>query len=646
MMAHLLKKQRLKNCSDLYFSPFPCFFVLLQGKTTTMKNFICLCIFLVGVVGCKDRGSLESQKPKTYTPAEIKAESEKAIKFFDDAFEENLAMFPEEQTYLGRRDNYNKWNDLSKEHALKVRDMRQQKLIALENEINFDALDEATQLSYLMFKKGLEEKLEDYEYRHYNYRVNQMFGTHADVPSFLINMHKVTNYEDATAYLDRVEGVTALFGQLTEQLKTNEEAGILLPKFVFPMVIRDCKNLLKGYPMTKTGKNTIYEDFEKKLEKLDSVTAEQKKTLLLGLEKRLMTNVKPAYENLIKFLEEQEKRATEDDGAWKFPKGKEYFDYRLRKITTTDLTADEIHQIGLDEVKRIHGEMEAIKEQVGFKGTLSEFFDFMETDKQFYYSNDKKGKEAYMAKAVEIIDEMRGELDKLFITKPKAGMIVRAVEAYREKSAGKAFYNQPAPDGSRPGIYYANTYDMAQMPKYQMEALAYHEGIPGHHMQLSIAQEMEGLPKFRRFDAHYTAYVEGWGLYSEYIPKEIGYYKDPYSDFGRLAMELWRACRLVVDTGIHSKKWTREKGIAYYMENTSNPEGDCIKMVDRHIVMPGQATAYKIGMLKILELRDKAKNALGDQFDIRKFHEIVLSNGALPLDVLEELIDDYIQGKN
>ena len=248
-----------------------------------------------------------------------------------------------------------------------------------------------------------------------------------------------------------------------------------------------------------------------------------------------------------------------------------------------------------------------------------------------------------MDKATQIIDDMRGELDKLFMTKPKAEMVVRPVEAFREKSAGKAFYNSPAPDGSRPGIYYANTYDMTQMPKYQMEALAYHEGIPGHHMQLSIAQEMDGLPKFRRFDAHYTAYVEGWGLYSEYIPKEIGYYKDPYSDFGRLAMELWRACRLVVDTGIHAKKWTREKGIQFYKDNTPNPEGDCIKMVDRHIVMPGQATAYKIGMLKILELREKAKTALADKFDIRAFHEVVLSNGALPLDVLEELIDEYIE---
>ncbi|TYP97536.1 uncharacterized protein DUF885 [Tenacibaculum adriaticum] len=234
---------------------------------------------------------------------------------------------------------------------------------------------------------------------------------------------------------------------------------------------------------------------------------------------------------------------------------------------------------------------------------------------------------------------MKTRLDELFITKPKADLKVKAVEGFREKSAGKAFYQQPALDGSRPGTYYANLYDMASMPTYQMEALAYHEGIPGHHMQIAIAQELKEVPMFRKF-GRYTAYVEGWGLYSEFIPKEMGFYADPYSDFGRLAMELWRACRLVVDTGIHAKKWTREQGIKYYIDNTPNAELDAVKMVERHIVMPSQATAYKIGMLKILELRKKAKDALGDKFDIRKFHDVVLTNGPLPLNVLENLVDN------
>tara|TARA_Y100001958_G_C21122097_1_gene465891 strand:- start:334 stop:1062 length:729 start_codon:yes stop_codon:yes gene_type:complete len=233
-----------------------------------------------------------------------------------------------------------------------------------------------------------------------------------------------------------------------------------------------------------------------------------------------------------------------------------------------------------------------------------------------------------------MIDDMKLELDALFITKPKADMIVKAVESFREKSAGKAFYQRPAPDGSRPGIYYANMYDMKMMPKYQMEALAYHEGIPGHHMQLAIAQELTGIPKFRKFGG-YTAYIEGWGLYSEYLPKELGFYSDPYSDFGRLAMELWRSCRLVVDTGIHSKKWTREEGIEYYETNTPNDRLDCVKMVERHIVMPGQATAYKVGMNYLLDLRESTEKRLGPDFDIREFHEAILYNGPVPLSQLD-----------
>lgn len=293
---------------------------------------------------------------------------------------------------------------------------------------------------------------------------------------------------------------------------------------------------------------------------------------------------------------------------------------------------------------RIHGEMEKIKEQVGFEGSLQDFFEFMRTDQQFYYPNTPEGKEQYLNEATGLIEVMKGRLDDLFNIKPEADIIVKAVEPFREKSAGKAFYQQPAIDGSRPGIYYANLYDMNAMPIYQMEALAYHEGIPGHHMQLAIAQELDGLPMFRKFKNH-TAYVEGWGLYSELVPKEIGFYEDPYSDFGRLAMELWRSCRLVVDTGIHSKKWTREQGIAYYKENTPNAESDCIKMVERHIVMPGQATAYKVGMNKIVELREEAKAWMGDQFDIKEFHDVVLNNGSLPLNVLEEMVQDWADSK-
>jgi uncharacterized protein (DUF885 family) len=289
--------------------------------------------------------------------------------------------------------------------------------------------------------------------------------------------------------------------------------------------------------------------------------------------------------------------------------------------------------------------MTKIKEKVKFKGDLKAFFKFMREDRQFYLSDTDEGRAKYLARAVEIIDEMKKRLDELFATKPKADIVVKAVEKFREQSAGKAFYQQPAPDGSRPGMFYVNLREMQSNPTYQLEALAYHEGIPGHHMQIAIAQELTNLPKFRKFGLRYTAYTEGWGLYSELTPKEIGLYQDPYSDFGRLALELWRAGRLVTDTGIHAKRWTRDQAIKYLEDNTSNSRADCVDSINRYIVMPSQATAYKIGMLKILELREKAKTQLGSKFDIRQFHEVVLTNGPVPLDVLEQLVDGWIKSK-
>jgi len=359
----------------------------------------------------------------------------------------------------------------------------------------------------------------------------------------------------------------------------------------------------------------------------------------------LNESVKPAYEKLIAHLTELETKATTDDGIWKWKDGDKFYNVALKRTTTTDLTSDEIHEIGLTEVDRIHNEMRAIKDKVKFDGDLKAFMQFMRDDNQFYYPTNDEGKSRYLTEATALIDDMKGKLDAMFITKPKADLNVKAVEAFREQSAGKAFYQRPSEDGTRPGLYYANLYDMKAMPTYQMEALAYHEGIPGHHMQLAIQQELKEVPKFRKFGG-YTAYIEGWGLYSEYLPKEFGAYQDPYSDFGRLAMELWRACRLVVDTGIHSKKWTREQGIAYYSDNTPNAVSDGVKMVERHIVMPSQATAYKIGMLKILELRADAKEKLGDKFDIREYHDEILKYGPLPLNVVESKVNAWVASKS
>ncbi len=612
---------------------------------TFTKSLIAISITAVLCVACSNE-TAQMTKANNQLPVESvtqldskAAASQAANELFDTIFMEGVNRNPVMQTYLGIKTDYDKWQDLSEENSAKELAFAKEALLRIQV-IDVDKVDKQTKLSYKLLSQKLEQQIEDYQWRHHNYPVNQMFGVHSRVPALLINQHSITDVKQAHDYIARVKNSKVLLEQLIEQLSIRAEKGIIAPKFVFGHVIRDSKNLIVGAPFDDGADSTLYADFNKKIATLD-ISDTEKQALTAELTSALTTEFKAGYQALVSYLVQLEKKADNTDGAWKFPQGDKFYNNALSRTTTTDLTADEIHQIGLDEVKRIHDEMRLIMTKVGFKGNLNEFFEFMRHDPQFYYAGDDAGRQRYLTEATDLINTMKGELDQLFITKPKADLKVKKVEAFREKSAGKAFYQQPAPDGSRPGIYYANLYDMAAMPTYQMEALAYHEGIPGHHMQIALKQELEGIPKFRKFGG-YTAYSEGWGLYSEMIPKEIGFYQDPYSDFGRLAMELWRACRLVVDTGIHNKKWTRAQGLEYYVSNTPNAESDAVKMVERHVVMPSQATAYKIGMLKIVQLRAKAKQALGNKFDIREFHDVVLTNGAVPLNVLEDMVNDYI----
>ncbi|WP_046744664.1 DUF885 domain-containing protein [Kordia zhangzhouensis] len=609
-----------------------------------MKNIIkgiVVWFVLIGLASCEKKVKTVQD---TNTNDEIAQHSAFLNNWFHEQFKEDLKDSPEMQTRIGDRTDYGKWDDISPEAAEKHLQKAKERLKWLDANINTAKLDESSVLSLQLYKQQLQNHIEDDNYRLYNYPLNQMHGMQAEIPAFLINMHQINSKSDAEAYISRLNGLKELFAQLEQNLKAREEAGIMPPKFVFEHVINDSRNIIQGKPFDTSSKNsTLWEDFTTKVANLD-VNAIEKEQLKEKAKSALLQSVQPAYSALISLLEEQKKRATMDDGVWKFPNGAAFYETALQRTTTTDMTAEEIHQLGLREVERIHHEMDLIKNKVGFKGSLKEFFAFMKKDSQFYYPATLEGKKAYMDKATAIIDSMKSRLNELFITKPRADIQVKAVEAFREKSAGKAFYQQPALDGSRPGTYYANMYAMEAMPSYQMEALAYHEGIPGHHMQIAIAQELQNVPMFRKF-GRYTAYVEGWGLYSELIPKEMGFYGDPYSDFGRLAMELWRACRLVVDTGIHAKKWTRQQGIDYYVNNTPNAKSDAIKMVERHIVMPSQATAYKVGMNKIIELRKYANEKLGNKFDIREFHEVVLSNGAVPLNVLSNLVDEWIDSK-
>ncbi|MCH8538198.1 MAG: DUF885 domain-containing protein [Alkalimonas sp.] len=611
---------------------------------TSRLTLIATAISLALITGCE---------PATTTPTytnqsndtvavETQSESERANALFEQIFDEEVATNPVRQTQLGFKTNYGLWQDLSDERYQQDLQLAKQHLAQLET-INTDKLEPQVLLSYQLMKQRLEHKLENDRWRLYSYPVNQMRGIHTQVPVTLLNQHRIDNESDAKAYISRLNRVPTLFEQLQHQLEQRAELGIIVPKFVFPYVIQDSQNVITGAPFDDGEDSILWADFKRKVAALSLTEAEQQ-LLLNEAELALLSSVQPAYQQLIDYLQQLEQRAGTDDGVWRLPNGKAFYQHALNRMTTTDLTAEQIHQIGLDDVDRIHQEMSQIMQQVEFEGSLQDFFAFMRSDPQFYYPDTEQGRADYLADATALIDHMRTRLDELFLVKPKAEMEVRAVEPFREQSAGKAFYQRPSMDGSRPGIYYANLYRMSDMPKYQMEALAYHEGLPGHHMQLAIQQELEDIPRFRRFGG-YTAYTEGWGLYTELLPKEIGLYQDPYSDFGRLAMELWRSARLVVDTGLHHKGWTREQAIQYLVDNTPNPAGDAQKAIERYIVMPAQATAYKIGMIRILELRAQAIEQLGDRFDIREFHDVVLKNGAVPLDVLEQLVHDYIAQK-
>jgi len=569
----------------------------------------------------------------------------RATAFFERSFDDRVAASPEFAAQLGQRLRYSEWTPLTEAERRASLDRTRRHLAELERDIDRGSLSPQGKLSYDIFATGAKRSIAGVEWRYHGYLFDQMNGLQSRIPAFLINTHRVETVADAEAYIARLQGVAERVDQAIAMATESERRGILPPKFVFPYVVSDARNVITGAPFSgatqgAAGDSPLWADFKAKVGALQTDDATRVRLLTAG-EGALQRSVLPAYQRIIAHAEGAERRAGTDDGVWRLPDGARYYDHLLAGYTTTTMTAEQIHAVGLAEVARIEGEMRAIMQQVGFKGSLPDFFEAVRKDPRFCYPDTPEGKAAYLAEATRVIDDMRARLPQLFRTLPKAPMIVKAVEPFRERSAGKAFYSSPSADGKRPGIYYANLYRMADMPKYELPALAYHEGIPGHHMQLAIAGELEELPRFRRFGG-FTAYSEGWGLYTERLPKELGLYADPYEDFGRLTMEMTRAVRLVVDTGLHAKRWTREQVIQYHLEKLPMTRDAATKATERYIVMPGQATAYTVGMLKIMALREKAKRALGPRFDIRDFHDVVLRSGALPLDLLEQQVDAWI----
>lgn len=562
------------------------------------------------------------------------AEDQRLVTFLDEQWEARVAQSPEYQTYLGRKTNYGQWDDRTPEADDAQRALYEKQLQDLDASFDRASLSADGQLNYDLFVYQTENALRLDNFRTQSYPLTQFRGIHSNIPVFLANYHKIDNVQDAEAYLNRVRAVPVVLEQAANQLQARIDAGYPLPEFSYPLIAQTARSIADG--------QSILEDFGRKMETLDAPVAD-KDAMEMDLIDLINGSFKSAYEEFAARVDRMGEApvVNGDWGVGRYENGDAYYNALLASYTTTGLTADEVHNIGLSEVERIQDEMRAIMEAVGFDGDLQAFFEFMRTDEQFYLPNTDEGREAYLQLARDYITNFEPRLDEQFGLKPQAPVEVRRVEPYRERASGKAFYNQPAADGSRPGIFYANLSAMEDMPTYQLEALVYHEAIPGHHMQRALQIEQEGLPMFRRYGG-YTAYTEGWGLYSELLPKEIGFYEDPYSDFGRLAMELWRAARLVVDTGLHAKGWEMTEAIQYLQDNTPNPAGDTVKAIERYIVYPGQATAYKIGMNRILELRADAQAELGEDFDIRGFHDTILAAGPLPLSVLEGQIDAWV----
>ncbi|MFC0119419.1 DUF885 family protein [Pseudoalteromonas xiamenensis] len=479
-------------------------------------------------------------------------------------------------------------------------------------------------------------------YQYHDYPVNQLFGVQNGYPSFMQGQHQITDKQDAENYISRLSLVDEKFAQVLDGLKIREEKGIIPPRFVIVRVLEEMNNFISQ----PTKENILYSSFEEKLSKIDGLDPSEKERLLSEAQTRIEDDVTRAYQSLISYFTTLEEKAGTDDGFWHLPNGDKVYANALRFFTTTDLTADEIHQMGLSEVDRIQNQMLEILSSQGYDTSLGfkAAMDQLVADPNNYYEDSKAGRAQILADYQAILDEINKGMDEAFRIRPKAGMEVVRIPEFKEKTAPGAYYEPPAIDGSRPGRFYANLYDIKATPKYSMRTLAYHEGIPGHHFQIAVAMELEGMPLIRRISP-FTAYIEGWALYAERLAWEMGYQSNSLDNLGRLQAELFRAVRLVVDTGIHAKRWTREEAIDYMANNTGMALSDVTAEIERYIVMPGQATSYKVGMMKILSLREKAKMALGEKFDLRDFHDVVLKNGAVPLAVLEELVNDYIAEK-
>lgn len=496
-------------------------------------------------------------------------------------------------------------------------------------------------LSYDIFDSFLGDQVRDGKrFRYHNFPVNQMFGVQSGLPNFMINSHFVEDERDARDFISRVGQFERRFDQVIEGLEKRESLGILPPRFTVEKVLTQMRDFI-AMPVEQ---HMLYVGFGEKLDKIpaEKLAEDRRAELRAELARAIETSVYPAYRKLIAHHEALLPKATSNDGVWRLPDGEAYYAWRVRNQTTTDMGAEEIHRIGVAEVERIGAEMDAILQAEGLvEGSIGERVQTIAKREDQLYPDTDEGREQILADYQAIIDEVSAGLGDWFSRMPASPVEVRRVPAFSEKTAPGAYYQGPSLDGKRPGVFFANLRNVGEIPRFGMRTLAYHEAVPGHHFQIALAQELEGLPIFRRF-LPFTVYAEGWALYAEQVAWEAGFQDDPLDNLGRLQAEMFRAVRLVVDTGMHSQRWSREQAIDYMLEYTGMGEDEVVAEIERYLVNPAQALAYKVGMLKFVELRTRAQRELGERFDIREFHEVVLGSGSVPIFVLERVIDDWI----